>query len=163
MEVSLATVPCLIRCSGCLCADESSGHTYIPRYGVCQSLREPERVRVCWCPIVTVYACGTMRCCMTLWTLNKSKRVDSSSYIPYSYSDLPTALSGRIRCYNMLYNLLTDNSPVMSKHTVNLSLTVAFSITVCTGIYHSPPEHWKLLASSFQVLFFSLIVSDLLQ
>ena len=34
MEVSLATVPCLIRCSGCLCADGSSGHTYIPRYGV---------------------------------------------------------------------------------------------------------------------------------
>jgi len=37
--------------------------------------------------------------------LNKVKRVDSSSYIPYSYSDLPTALSGRNRCYNITWGV----------------------------------------------------------
>ena len=32
-------------------------------------------------------------------TSNKAKRVDSLSFIPHSYSVLPTALSGRIHCY----------------------------------------------------------------
>jgi len=33
-------------------------------------------------------------------TSNKAKRVDSLSFIPHSYSVLPTVLSGRIHCYS---------------------------------------------------------------
>jgi len=74
MEVSLATVPCLIRWV-CACVLTVQVETHIYRDTESVSQRESERDRVCWCLSVTVYACGTMRCCMTLWTLNKASEL----------------------------------------------------------------------------------------
>jgi len=50
-----------------VCADEPTVQIEPQIYTGIRSLLVIERARECWCLIVTVYACETMRCCMTLW------------------------------------------------------------------------------------------------
>ena len=69
---------------------------------------------------------------------------------PFPHALRAATLRVDMRCYvfftqkyaQMLCNVLTDDSPESLHLSGNHSLAIAFAITVCTSIYHSP-EHFS--------------------